>query len=263
MAEHANFPVGDTGQILVCDDDPDARSIIKHSLTSLGHTVVEASDGSEAIELCKREFPDVIVMDIMMPGVTGTEFVKWLRAEEKDTFTPVLFLTALTEIADRVEGLQIGADDYLTKPFNYLELQARVQALLRIKVLTQNLIVQKVRLQIANDELSKMQKQLIEKERELVAVQLGGAAAHNLGQPLTTILLNCVIIEKYLAGVEGRDTGSIKKPLTIKQAVSALDTIKGECEDIQSVVSNLKEVDANLTSDYVGDVKILDLQKKK
>ena len=235
---HQLVPAAGTGKILVCDDDLDTRSLVAHSLSAIGHQVVEAQDGVEAQDVFLRESLDVIVMDIMMPRLTGTEFVKWLRAEERDEFVPVLLLTALDEVEQQVEGFQIGADDYVTKPFNIRELHARVEALLRIKSLTQSLHKR-------NQEIKAMQEQLLAKERELVASQLAGAAAHNLGQPITTIMLQCHLLEKRAQE---------------ETAKNALAAIKKECEYMKSVVEKLQQVDPQQTTDYVHGMEILDIE---
>ena len=238
--------------ILVCDDDNDTRSIVSHALSSLGHRIIEAEDGQVAQDICKETLPDLVVMDVMMPRLTGTEFVKWLRGEKRRRFVPVLLLTAYSDVEHRIEGLGIGADEYVTKPFNYRELQARVQALLRIKVLTEQLYGRTEELEHANAELSRMQEALLQKERELVAVQFAGAAAHSLGQPVTTILLNCHLIDKSL-----ETEGGIER---VRQSVKV---IKDECSSIEKVLQQLKAVDPHQTRSYVGDVKILDLELGK
>ena len=132
---------GDLGQakILVIDDDQDARNLLKHSLEPFGHSVREAEDGEAGIDCCKAELPDLIITDVMMPNMNGHEFVERFRKIFGETFVPILMLTALTAVEQKVEGLDSGADDYLTKPFDINELVARVRALLRVKVLTEQL----------------------------------------------------------------------------------------------------------------------------
>ena len=233
--------------ILVVDDDTDTRCMLRHSLQALGHNVTEAADGNEALNSCDEGLPDLIITDVMMPNMSGTEFVERFRGKYQDSFVPVLMLTALSEIEQKVEGLDAGADDYLTKPFNFNELIARVRALLRIKVLTEQLYLRTEELQQANTELSRMQEELIKKERELVGMQLAGAAAHNLGQPITTILLNCRIIESAISAANGRDVST------------ALAAIKEECSSIKEIMAKLKAVDVNQTEEYVAGTRILDL----
>ncbi len=118
-----------TGRVLVADDDAAIRRSLERGLRLSGFTVLLADDGSAALALVAREAPDVLVLDVSMPGLTGTEVCRSLRAGGDET--PVLMLSALDEVADRVAGLQAGADDYLVKPFALEELVLRLHALLR------------------------------------------------------------------------------------------------------------------------------------
>jgi two-component system, OmpR family, response regulator MprA len=116
-------------RILVVDDDTGVRQAVGRALAFEGYDVVQAGDGAEALRLVAAERPDAVVLDVVMPQVGGLEVCRELRAGGDDL--PVLVLTARHEIADRVAGLDAGADDYLVKPFALEELLARLRALLR------------------------------------------------------------------------------------------------------------------------------------
>ena len=116
-------------RLLVVDDEPNIRDLLAESLRFAGFEVVTASDGLEAVAAATRERPDLVVLDVMMPGIDGFEVVRRLRAE--GTRVPVLFLTARDDKADAINGLTVGGDDYVTKPFSLGELVARIRALLR------------------------------------------------------------------------------------------------------------------------------------
>ena len=122
----------DTGMseqtVLVVDDEEAIAEAVRARLESEGYRVVVASDGPQAIELHREHAPDLVVLDLMLPGMDGLEVCKALQ---RDGWTPVLMLTAKTEEADKVAGFAVGADDYLTKPFSLRELAARVKAILR------------------------------------------------------------------------------------------------------------------------------------
>ncbi|MFB6805640.1 response regulator transcription factor [Streptomyces sp. NPDC056387] len=118
-----------TGLVLVADDDAAIRRSLERGLRLSGFTVLLAEDGPGALAALADRNPDVLVLDVSMPGLTGTEVCRTLRAEGDET--PVLMLSALDEVADRIAGLQAGADDYLVKPFALEELVLRLTALLR------------------------------------------------------------------------------------------------------------------------------------
>ena len=115
-------------KILVCDDDKEIVEAIEIYLTQDGHQVLEAYDGIEAVEILKKESVDLLIMDIMMPRMDGIRAT--LKIREKHNI-PIIILSAKSEDADKILGLNIGADDYITKPFNPLELVARVKSHLR------------------------------------------------------------------------------------------------------------------------------------
>ena len=114
--------------VLVVDDEPNIVSLLKYSLEQQGFEVIYASDGNEAIQLARREHPDLILLDIMLPGQTGIDVTRTLRKESK---VPIIMVTAKGEEIDKVLGLEMGADDYVPKPFSPRELVARVKAVLR------------------------------------------------------------------------------------------------------------------------------------
>ena len=114
--------------VLVCDDEKDIVSALKIYLTSEGHNVIEAYNGKEAVEIVKAQEIHLVLMDIMMPVLDGIQAMVQIREISN---VPVILLTAKSEDTDKVLGLTVGADDYITKPFNPVELQARVKSQLR------------------------------------------------------------------------------------------------------------------------------------
>ena len=114
--------------ILVVDDEPIVREVIVRYLERDGHRTLEAGDGDRARELLERELPSLVVLDVMLPGMDGLALCRWIRSRSE---LPVILLTARGEEADRIVGLELGADDYVTKPFSPRELAARVRTVLR------------------------------------------------------------------------------------------------------------------------------------
>jgi DNA-binding response OmpR family regulator len=115
-------------KILVVDDEPNIREVVSLYLRRDGHAVVAAADGEEALELYRRTRPDLVVLDLMLPKVSGLEVCRRIQAERR---VPLIMLTARGEEEDRIVGLGLGADDYVVKPFSPRELAARVEAVLR------------------------------------------------------------------------------------------------------------------------------------
>ncbi len=114
--------------VLVVDDEPSVRDVVVRYLRQAGYRTLEAGDGDDARELLEREMPNLIVLDLMLPGMAGLSLCRWIRERSE---LPVIMITALGEETDRLTGLEVGADDYLTKPFSPRELVARVKAVLR------------------------------------------------------------------------------------------------------------------------------------
>lgn len=116
-------------KILVVDDEPSIVTLIKFNLEKAGYIVITAEDGRQGLDLSLTEKPDLIVLDLMLPGMDGMDVCKTLRQEKVET--PILMLTAKDEEFDKILGLELGADDYMTKPFSPREVVARVKAILR------------------------------------------------------------------------------------------------------------------------------------
>jgi two-component system, OmpR family, alkaline phosphatase synthesis response regulator PhoP len=117
--------------ILVVEDEPDIRKLINYNLAQERFKVLEAEDGEQALKLLQREKPNLVILDLMLPGLSGLELCKILRDRTGTTHLPILMLTAKAGEADKVVGLEMGADDYLAKPFSPREMVARVRAILR------------------------------------------------------------------------------------------------------------------------------------
>jgi two-component system phosphate regulon response regulator PhoB len=118
-------------RILVVDDEPDIVALVAYHLAKSGYRVSTAASGSDALDLARQERPSLVVLDLMLPGLSGFDVLEQLRAEEGTRDLAVLMLTARRDEPDRIRGLSLGADDYLTKPFSPQELVLRVTAILR------------------------------------------------------------------------------------------------------------------------------------
>ena len=134
-------------KILVVEDEPNQVELIEFNLNSEGYEVVVARDGEEALNLAEEENPDLILLDWMLPKVSGIEVCRQLRRSKMTREIPIVILTARSEESDKIRGLDIGADDYITKPYSIKELLARVRAAMRrpsASVISDQLIVGKI-----------------------------------------------------------------------------------------------------------------------
>ena len=117
--------------ILIVDDEPDVADLLKYHLQKAGYQILLAGDGARALEIARRSRPEAIVLDLMLPGMSGLEVCRELRKNPNTAVLGVLMLTAKSQSTERITGLEIGADDYVTKPFSPKEVVLRVQALVR------------------------------------------------------------------------------------------------------------------------------------
>jgi DNA-binding response OmpR family regulator len=118
-------------KILIADDEENLRLLVRTTLEDPDYRIIEAADGTEALRLIREEKPDIILLDWMMPGMTGIEVLQAVKAEAALAATPVVMLTAKAQAADRERGLQLGASEYLFKPFSPLELLTVVERILQ------------------------------------------------------------------------------------------------------------------------------------
>ncbi len=146
-------------RILVADDKKSNQRLLESMLKPQGYELYTASDGPEALALVATINPDLILLDVLMPGMTGYEVAATLRGDERFRATPILMLTALSQVQDKVKGLESGADDFLTKPFHAVELLARVRSLLRIKQLhdevqTKSALLERILMRYVSQEIA-------------------------------------------------------------------------------------------------------------
>jgi DNA-binding response OmpR family regulator len=204
---------GSSIRVLVVDDEPPIRAIVRGFLEREGMVVAEAADGPAAVEQARSFVPEVIVLDIMLPGFDGLEVLLRIRAFADPL---VIFLTARTEELDRIVGLRVGGDDYLTKPFSPGELVARIQALVRRR---------RPALETGREGVIRVDDLVIDAARR--AVSVGGVAVE-----LTT--LEFVILETL-----GRDPGIVLSRQQLLDAAWGLD-FEGDDHVLEVHVGNLR-----------------------
>lgn len=183
MSETGDAP---GGFVLVVDDDQRNVRLMESILRGGGYQVAKAYNGEEALRLVEREHPDLLVLDVMMPRMSGFELCQRLKGRYETRLLPVIMVTALNALEDKVQALEYGADDFLTKPINKLELLAKVRSVLRVKALQDEIERRKSEIEAANQQLVRMQG-FKESMMQMVV--------HDLKNPLASIMGNIQLIQ--------------------------------------------------------------------
>ena len=130
--------------ILIIEDEPDINELLSISLLENNYTVSKAFDGEKGLNIARELSPDLILLDLMLPGISGLDVCKLLKSEQETTFIKIIILTALSQEHDIVKGLELGADDYITKPFSMMVLNARIKSVLRRNLREKNQFVETI-----------------------------------------------------------------------------------------------------------------------
>ena len=186
MPESGNSQGAGGAPILVVDDDQRNVRLMESILKASGYPVLKAYDGEEALRLVDASRPDLVLLDVMMPKMSGFEVCQRLKGRYETRLLPIIMVTALNALEDKVQALEIGADDFLSKPINKVELLAKVRAVLRVKSLQDEVERQRTKLESANMELVRMQR-FKESMTQMVV--------HDLKNPLAGIMGNIQLIQ--------------------------------------------------------------------
>jgi len=178
--------LSETGSVLVVDDDQRNVRLMESILRSSGYQVLKAYNGEDALQVVENDSPDLLLLDVMMPKMSGFELCQRLKGRYQTRLLPIIMVTALNALEDKVQALEYGADDFLSKPINKVELLAKVRSVLRVKGLQDELERKKSEIEAANLELVRMQG-FKESMMQMVV--------HDLKNPLASIMGNIQLIQ--------------------------------------------------------------------
>ena len=219
-------------KILVIDDLPENVYMLQDRLENEGYKVITAYDGKSGINKAINELPDLILLDIMMPEITGIEVCKTLVANNATADIPIILVTAKSDAEDTKEGLEAGAFDYIKKPFNRIELLARINSALK---------------------LAEAHKLVLEAEKKNTFSATVVTTNHKIKQPLTLITLTAAAVKREL-----------NKEFISKEAIlKKLEYIEVAVNEINDVLNKLHAIKQPVFSEYVKNIKMIDMDKKE
>lgn len=239
-------------RVLIVEDSQESIDLLVYFLKPTGYEIMTAGDGIEAIQMIEKAPPDIILLDIMLPKMDGFQVCERLKKNDRTFHIPIVMITALKDLKDKIRALEAGADDFISKPFDSVELLARVRSLLRLKFYHDELILR-------NQELEK-QKQFLIRE-DLLKKELTNLIVHDMKNPLFVIQGNLQMMnmqkragvadgdEKYTQRIERSSRGLLRMILNLLD----ISRLEQKRMDLEPVPTNLQKL-IRETIDYFSDI---------
>ena len=236
----------DKGLLLIVDDNTTNLGVLFDYLKAYGYRILVAQSGDAAIEILEETRPDLILLDIMMPGMDGFETCRRIKAQEATRDIAVIFMTAVTETVDKVKGFKLGAVDYITKPIQHEEVLARVKTHVTLQSLKKNLMAKNEELATVNQRLESMveekNRQLVGQEKLAIIGRMIQGIAHNLKTPLGVIKNSNLVIERKRERISDDpavDSLSDKNRNLLTSIASDTELVGKAHKQIMGIINNL------------------------
>jgi len=215
-------------KILIVDDDPNIALLLEMTLQKRPeYSIEKVTDGHKALERINEAKPDLILLDIMMPGIDGYEVCRRLKMSNDTKYISIIILSAKRDIQDKIKGMDIGADDYIVKPFNPDELLTRVQVQLRIR---------------------KLEAEIVDKKQLETVLAMSVTLQHEINNPLAGILGNADLLKDW-------------KNLSDEEVDESIQAILKQSGRIRDIVHKMSTATKVVESTYLGDTKMIDITK--
>lgn len=231
-------------KILIVDDNPDNVEVIKYKLQRSKQFSLDVSiaySGEDALKIAAEQELDLVLLDVMMPRMSGYEVCRRIKEIKKGSFLPIILVTAREDIDSKLQGFEAGADDYIAKPFDLQELEARIKAMLHIKALQDEL-------RRANDELKRTSEKLVQAERLAAIGAVVASINHEINNPLCAIMLNAQLLRDEIDA----------KPESARERAAKIER---NVERIQEITKKIQDLKDTVTTEYIPGEQMLDLTR--
>ena len=219
----------ETEKILIVEDNEDMLKSLQHTLESKGYRVITAENGDIALRMAREEDPQLVLLDLSLPKIDGYSVCKMLKESENTKYIPIIIITSRSSLKEKIMGLELGADDYIVKPYEREEILARVKSLLKLRIL---------------------HERLVQAEKLATLAQVAVSVNHEVNNPLCAISANAEIIKIMLN--KGADPERIN---------TKIEVILNEVDRIKRVIEKLSKATKVVSMEYISGIQMLDIDQ--